>query len=323
MQVIWGLGKGYVAARRWLAAGLCRFVGADHSTIWTHADLQPGQLPWELAVHRRCTVALRSCIIGVELILFMSLVILAWQVIPQHMGPGAVRILAGIATGVLVHGAFILVVHEAAHGNIFGLRADRWVGALASGALLLPFVAGNYVATHRRHHAYANKPGDNNWTCLRARLYARSRIVYCLYELIPVVSNLDRLGPNRSAHDVLASLLAWTTTGVVVWLAHVDLAWYGSCLVGLTMLNAARLWVEHMGARDGSDRVANTYGGCPLGFGIGHHALHHRHPRIPALILAMGLHLRRHEAHVGTGWWHLLVNPHWQHFSMRGQSVET
>jgi hypothetical protein len=221
---------------------------------------------------------------------------------------------SGLA-GVLLHGAFVLIVHDAAHGNVWGKRWDRWVGAIASGALLLPFVAGDYAATHLRHHRLANRPGDNNWTRLRSWLYQRSRLAYMLYEILPVVNNLDRLTGNTVPRDYPAMVLAWLVA-IAVWIvADISPWWYVSCLGGLSIVNAARLWVEHMGHDQAPAPIAHTYGGCVFGFGIGNHSVHHQFPRVPALILTVGLWMRRHDAHVFTGWWHVACDRTWNHFS--------
>lgn len=285
------------------------------------SDLEPGETPWEGVLTLRLA-GWRSVLSLMSLALFAVLIVLVWWVLPAHVS-GWWRIVGGIAAGITLHGAFILMVHEAAHGNLFGRRVDRWIGALASGALLLPFVAGRYVRTHLIHHACANQAGDNNWTALRERLYQRSRVAYMLYELLPVVNNLDRLSGQRERADHLAALIAWLIAIALWWNAQIDPWWYLWCLIGLTAMNATRLWVEHMGPSTGQGRVANTYGGCPLGFGIGNHALHHRQPWIPAPILMIGLWLRRHDAHVLTGWWHLLRERTWCHFSTVERATES
>jgi fatty acid desaturase len=303
----------YELARRWFAARIAMALRLDADRLWQGRDLEAGEIPWECGVTQRLG-SKRVLLSALALLLFTLLVSVVWWWLPMQ-AHGWWRVIAGLGAGVVLHGAFILVVHEAAHRNLFGRRSDRWLGALATGALLLPFVAGRYARTHLIHHARANRLGDNNWTPLRERLYRRSRLAYVLYELLPVVNNLDRLAGQTERADHVAALVAWLVAVVVWWTAQVELEWYGWCLLGLTAMNAARLWVEHMGPAIGHGRLANTYGGCPLGFGIGHHALHHRHPQVPAPILMVGLWLRRHDAHVLTGWWHLLHDRSWCHFS--------
>lgn len=300
--------------RRGLAGLLARMVGADGERIWSHVDMEhPAAGPWELVVTRRIK-RMRWLMTLASLMLFVVGAWVVWWLMPSLMLGMWQWIASALVAGIAVHGLFILIVHEAAHGNLFGRRGDRWLGAIACGVLLLPFAAASYSQLHRRHHACTNRNGDNNWTSLRRRLYQRSRLLYMLYELIPVVNNLDRItSTSNISSDRSAAALAWGVAALVWWWSGTTIAWYAFVLVGLTAVNALRLWVEHMGSTSG--RVANTYGGCPLGFGIGHHALHHLHPGIPAPVLMVGLWLRQHDVTLWSGWWRLLFDRRWRHFS--------
>ena len=311
----------YAHARRAWARCLARCLGADADHLWHGVDLiVPGQ-SWEATLTRRLGPWRVVLALG-QLMLATVLIATTWWWLPSlASAAGAWWPIYALGAGWLMHGAFILVAHDAAHGNLFGPGVDRWVGAVATGALLLPFAAGTYVDLHRTHHARANGAGDNNWTPLRDRLYRRSRLLYVAYELLPVISNVDRIGAS-SCKDRAAAGVAWATAAGIGWWAAPGWAWYAVALSGLTIANAARLWVEHMGEDESATQastpaVANTYGGCVFGFGIGHHDLHHRAPWIPAPILTIGLWLRPHQAHVATGWWRLLTCPGWRHFSTR------
>ena len=57
----------------------------------------------------------------------------------------------------------------------------------------------------------------------------------------------------------------------------------------------------------------NTYS-APLSFGIGHHALHHRDPRVPAMVLMVGLWFRRKDLSLRHGLYRLLRRRDWAHF---------
>jgi fatty acid desaturase len=296
--------------RRQPARRMAAWLGADAERLWSKADLAAGA-PWERSA-ARAVGRWRWVLTVSSLILFAGGTWAAWWYLP-----GLGHWWLGLVTGVLVHGLFILICHDCAHGSLAGRPADRWIGAAATGALLLPFTAAHYVGAHRIHHARANRVGDNNWTRLRSRLYARSRLLYVAYELLPVFNNLDRLLDVAGPVDRPAAVLAWIVALAVVLTAPFAWWWYVLTLVGLTAINGARLWVEHMGPAEspGAGLVAHTYGGCPLGFGIGNHDVHHRFPGIPAPILMVGLWMRRHEAHVATGWWRLLTERGWRHFS--------
>jgi fatty acid desaturase len=225
--------------------------------------------------------------------------------------PSAISFVVPLLAGVFVHGLFILVVHECTHGNLFGRRIDDWLGNAAIGALLLPFLAERYQATHRLHHRRANRTGDTNWTPLRERLFRRSRWYYVLYELVPIVNNLDRIRDGVSGTRRRYVVLAWLSACATYAAFQPPAMYWVLVVVGLNTINALRLWVEHFGHYAG--HVSNTYY-CPLGFGIGNHEVHHRHPRIPALVLALGLGLRQKDTCVFAGAWKVLFDTRYAHF---------
>jgi fatty acid desaturase len=216
-----------------------------------------------------------------------------------------------ILLGLLVHGLFILIVHECTHGNMFGRPIDDWIGNGAMGLLLLPFLAGRYQTAHHLHHRRANRTGDTNWTPLRQRLFRRSRWLYALYEMIPVVNNLDRLRDEVGTGRHSGVLFAWICAFATYAIFRPPLAYWLLVVIGLNTINALRLWVEHFGHYAG--RVSNTYY-CPLGFGIGNHEVHHRNPRVPALVLAIGLTLRSKDGSVFSGIGRLLFDGEYAHF---------
>jgi fatty acid desaturase len=216
-----------------------------------------------------------------------------------------------LALGVLVHGLFILMVHECTHGNVLGRRWDDWIGNAAIGMLLLPFLAERYQMVHRVHHQRANQAGDTNWTPFRQRLFRRSRWLYAMYELLPIVNNVDRIRDEVRPGKRSRVLFAWLCAAATYAVFQPSLLHWLLVVLGVNTINALRLWVEHFGHYRG--RVSNTYF-CPLGFGIGNHEIHHRHPRIPALVLALGLTLRRKDASVLTGVRDLLSDERYAHF---------
>jgi hypothetical protein len=216
-------------------------------------------------------------------------------------------------SGIWLHGLFVLVVHESTHGNLLGTRWDRTLGNLALGCLLLPFLAEVYQHAHAVHHGHVNRDADNNWTRVRQGLFLRSRLLYALYELVPVVNNLDRL-KDKVPRKLPQVVIAWLAATATWLLLQPDLPYVLLSIVGLNTLNAFRLWGEHFGRYRG--RIANTYR-CPLGFGIGHHDLHHRRPDLPSLALTFGLWFRRTDHHVAFTPFFLLFDPSWRHFSVQ------
>lgn len=289
--------------------------GIDRERVWQHLDLHaptPGETPLEIQLARRLK-PWRRAIAMLALAIFLAGVALVW-------GAGAVLFAvcpAGIAPaiplllGVLVHGLFILVVHDCTHGNVLGRPQDDWIGSAAMGMLLLPFLAERYQMSHRVHHRRANQVGDTNWTPFRQRLFRRSRLLYAVYELIPVVNNLDRIREGVTSGKRSQALFAWLCA-VATWAIFAPpLLYWLLVVVGLNTINALRLWVEHFGHYAG--RISNTYY-CPLGFGIGDHEVHHRHPRIPALVLTAALMLRRKDASLLSGIRSLLLDRGYAHF---------
>jgi len=193
-----------------------------------------------------------------------------------------------IALGLVLHGVFILVVHEATHGNLLGRPADDWLGSMACGLLLLPFTAEVFQPVHRIHHRLANRAGDTNWSAFRQRLFETSRLLYALYEIVPVVNGLDRLRGHHP-RDPRRLGAAWGAALVTWAVLRPPLAYWLMVVVGLNLVTTLRFWVEHFGLD--ADRGANTYW-FPLSFGIGNHEVHHAVPRLSALALAIGLWFR-------------------------------
>ncbi len=304
---------------RLVLSGLERALpGLDRERIWKRLDLE-APLPGEIPLEARLASALapRAVASGVASMAVFTLGVLAvWGAAPwayQHLRDGGhvgSALLVPLACGFLVHGLFVLAVHEATHGNVFGHTVDAWLGNVALGALLLPFMAESYQHTHRVHHKLANKQGDPGWTPFRQRLFARSRALYVLYELVPIVNNVDRLR-ERCPRDPRKVAVAWLSSLAVVALLRPPAVFVLVLYVGLNGVNAVRLWTEHFGVWRG--RASNLYA-CPFGFGIGNHALHHEAPRIPALALAIGLAVREKDASMLTAPYHVCFTPGYRPF---------
>jgi fatty acid desaturase len=292
--------------------------GVDPERVWKRLD-QEAPLPGEVVLEARIAAALapHARVIGVlTMILFAAGVVAVWGVAPwafaelRARGHGSVAWLVPLACGLLVHGLFVLVVHETTHGNVFGQAVDTWVGTVALGALVLPFMAESYQHTHRVHHKLANKQGDPGWTPFRQRLFARSRLLYALYELLPVLNNVDRIR-EKCPRDPRRVILAWSVSFALLALLRPPVVFVPALYVGLNLVNALRIWTEHFGRWRG--RASNVYA-CPFGFGIGNHALHHEAPRIPALALAIGLALREKDASMLTAPYHLCFTDDYRPF---------
>jgi len=302
--------------RRLVSALIARVLpGIDGGRIWNRLDMhspESGEILLEIRL-MRWLQPWRRTLAAAMLAFFLAGVWLVWSVGSALFAaaPHGLAFAVPLLLGVLVHGLFILIVHECTHGNVFGRPVDDWVGNGAIGLLLLPFLAERYQMVHRLHHRRANQVGDTNWTPFRQRLFRRSRWLYALYELLPVVNNLDRIreevGRGRRSGVAFAWLCAAATYGIL----QPPLAYWLLVVLGVNTINALRLWVEHFGHYAG--RVSNTYY-CPLGFGIGNHEVHHRYPRIPALVLAVGLALRRKDGSVLTGVRSLLFDKRYAHF---------
>jgi len=306
--------------RRLLFPILRRAAGGDidPEAIWTRADFEarsPNEELLELRLAARAR-RLQWLVASVSVVVFAACLAVAWWAGPLAMariaatGHTRLALLAPLFAGVVLHGAFILLVHEATHFNLFRGQADRWIGNVALGTLLLPFFAETYQHTHLVHHRHVNRLHDNNWTRNRHALFRRSRLLYALYELIPVVNNVDRVG-QRIRRRPAQIAAAWLAAAAVLAASPVSWRYYLVALVGVNMINAMRLWVEHYGHFSGN--VSNTYR-CPFSFGIGNHEIHHRYPKIPALVLMAGLWFRRPDVTVFSAPFRVLFTRGWAHF---------
>jgi fatty acid desaturase len=292
---------------RWRFTFLARLLpGVDAERVWMLRDLYE-PLPGEVLLERRIASALaRICplvLAGVTLT-FAAGLVLVWGV-----GPRLDSAAAPLVAAIVVHGLFILVVHEAAHGNLLGRPADDWVGAVASGALLLPFVAETFAAVHLLHHRRTNQPGDTNWSPFRERLFRRSRLLYACYELVPLVNGFDRVGARRSC-DRRRVAVAWIAALVVIALFRPPFRYWLRVVVGLNAVTAVRFWTEHFDV--GIERAAHTYR-FPLSFGIGNHAVHHDVPGLCAPALAIGLWFRRKDASAAAAPLRILLSRRYRH----------
>lgn len=287
--------------------------GLDRERVWRRVD-QEAPRAGEVTLEHRIAEALRPLhplVATVTLAVFVAGVWLVWAGGPRlsaralAAGHPLLALATPLLLGMLAHGLFGAVVHEGTHGNLYGARADGWLSNAAVGLLLLPFAAETYQHFHRVHHKLVLRATDPNWTTLRQRLLERSRLLYALYELLPIVNNLDRLG-HKSRRDPRKVALAWAMALLVVALLRPPPLYCLAVIVGLNTTNAVRLWTEHFGYWRGVS--ANVYY-CPLGYGIGNHELHHTDPRVPALALWLGLALREKTGSLLWAPWRLLVDP--------------
>jgi fatty acid desaturase len=290
-------------------ACLTRALGpVDAERIWNLDDVIAPR-PGEVLLERRIDASLarlQPLVLAAIAVVFVAGLVLVWSIAPR-----AGRLWMAPLLAVVVHGLFILVVHEASHENLTRGPADRWIGAVAAGALLLPFTAETFAAVHLRHHRRTNRPGDTNWTVRRQRLFARSRVLYAAYGMVPLLNAFDRIPvaalPERRP---LVIALAWVTTLVTVAIFRPPFSYWVGVIVGLNVVTAIRHWTEHFDVAPG--REARTYR-FPLGFGIGNHAVHHRAPGIGAPALLVGLWFRRKDASPAAAPFRILFDRRYRH----------
>ena len=300
--------------RRPLFAAIERvFPDIDRLRIWSRLDVA-APLAGESLLEARIDARLRpyrpfisAAILGFTLSC-VWLVYGAAADAGRHLG-GWLSLALPFALGFLVHGLYILVVHEATHGNLYGRRADDWIASVGAGALLLPFTAEVFPHVHRIHHRIANRQGDTNWSPFRDRLFQRSRFLYGLYELVPVVNSLDRLR-ERTPRDGRRVLAAWIAAAAVVFVLRPPPVHWALVVVGLNTATVLRFWIEHFGEWRG--RISNTYW-FPFGFGIGNHEVHHKAPTISAVALWLGLWFRRKDV-TPLAALRLACSPRYRHF---------
>ena len=280
--------------RRPLFALLERLLpGIDGERVWSGLDIRAPRAG-ERLLEERLDTALRRVqplVVAFALAVLATGVWLVWHVGPRvasASGQPWLRIATPIALAVVLHAVFILVVHEATHGNLLGPPADDWLGSIACGVLLLPFTAEVFQPVHRIHHRSTNAPGDTNWSPFRARLFARSRLLYALYELLPLVNGFDRIR-GRHSRDRRRVAAAWAAAALTWSVLRPSPGYWLLVVIGLNVVTTLRFWVEHFGWDPA--RGANTYW-FPLSFGIGNHEVHHAVPRLSALSLAIGLWFR-------------------------------
>lgn len=298
----------------------------DPVRIWNRLDIEAPTDAGEL-LERRLAAAMRPGWVGVSwgvVAFFLACVALIWgggpwlvEAMARHGHSWGAWVVPPLM-GVVMHGVFILVVHEATHANLFGRRIDHSLGNAALGALLLPYLAERYQHTHVIHHRFANRKQDNNWTRYRHALYERSRLLYALYELVPVLNNLDRLA-SKIPSDSRQIALSWACALATWAVFRPSVGYCLLVLIGLNAINAMRLWIEHYGCFRG--RVANTYW-CPFSFGIANHDVHHQFPGIPALALMVGLWFRKRDVTVLSSPFRVLADRRWRHFRLQQRDFD-
>src|SRR5437899_2353762 len=116
---------GALTAPRWRFAILARLLpGVDAERVWTLRDLSE-PLPGEVLLERRIASVLARVwplVVAGVMLVFVAGLVLVWGVGPRLRHPAA-----PFVAGLVVHGLFILVAHEAAHGNLLGRPADDWL----------------------------------------------------------------------------------------------------------------------------------------------------------------------------------------------------
>ncbi len=303
-----------MTAPRWRFAILTRLLsGIDAERVWTLQDLAE-PLPGEVLLERRIASALAR--VWPLVLAGVAFVFAAGLVVVWGIGPRTGYSAAPFAAALVVHGLFILVAHEAAHGNLVGRPGDDWIGAVASGALLMPFTAETFAPVHLRHHQRTNQHGDTNWSSFRERLFRRSRILYACYELIPLVNGFDRMHAHHRP-DRRRVAVAWASALVAVALFRPPFGYWLRVLIGLNAVTTVRFWTEHFDV--GIGRTAHTYR-FPLSCGIGNHAVHHEVPGVCAPALAIGLWFRRKDGSAAAAPFRVLLSRRYRH--LRGLHAE-
>ncbi|MFN5417180.1 MAG: fatty acid desaturase [Flavobacteriia bacterium] len=213
-----------------------------------------------------------------------------------------------IPAAFLIHSFFVVVVHDAAHNSITKTKFDRVILNLGAGIMLLPFYGEAFRKFHLIHHAQTNKENDPLWSPLKQQLFQKNRILYLLFEIVPLFSTIySVLNFSKSqktkpkAHNIKSvkinywfMLTACLVSVGIYFLVKPPLWFLLGTLFILNIISTLRHWSEHLGEE--KNKESNTYW-FPLGMGIGNHETHHHHAYMSWFTLMIGLFYRKKDTH--------------------------
>jgi fatty acid desaturase len=219
-----------------------------------------------------------------------------------------------------------VTVHDGAHKGITRTSADSWIMAFFGGLVLLPVYPEPFRRFHLIHHAHPNSEIDPLWPPLKKEVYARSRVLYLLAEIIPfgflLVSAFFRgkKSPPLPAFPRIRysfMVFSFAISAAVVVLLQPDWRFLLLTLVLASVVAKFRHWCEHIGSDAG--RESNTYW-FPLGMGIGNHEVHHDHPHYSWFTLMIGLAGRKRDTNPVKAFYRILVSRDHRQYAPKKES---
>lgn len=203
---------------------------------------------------------------------------------------------AFIPAGFLAQSVLIICLHDGIHKSITRTWFDRFLANISAAILFVPY-AEIYRKYHLIHHKNTNLKNDPISPPILRELYLKNRYFYMLCECIPLlytfylVMNYQKSANKRgSSKEITMSFgyLFFSILVSVVWFIILQPpVWFVILSIfAYNIFSVLRNWCEHMGTNP--DKSSNTYW-FPLGFGIGHHDLHHQKPYLSWLTLTVGL----------------------------------
>lgn len=207
-----------------------------------------------------------------------------------------------IPAGLLAHSFLIICLHDGIHKSITRTRWDRIFANISAALLFVPF-GELYRKYHLIHHRNTNLEDDPISPPVLRNLYVKNRYFYMLCECIPLLYTFylvmsyqkseNKKAPSREI-SIGYNYLICSIAISILWFILIDpSAWFiFFTLIAFNIVSVLRNWCEHMGTDP--HKSSNTYW-FPLGFGIGHHDLHHQKPYLSWLTLSIGLFYRKRE----------------------------
>lgn len=201
-----------------------------------------------------------------------------------------------IPAGMLAQSFLIICLHDGTHKSITRTWADRLIANLSAALLFMPF-GELYRKYHLIHHRNTNLENDPISPPVLRKLFVQNRYYYILCECIPLlytfylVMNYQKSENRNDTSNGITISLVYLVSSIAVsvfWfiLLQPSVEFILITMIVFNLVTVLRNWCEHMGTEP--DRKSNTYW-FPLGFGIGHHELHHRKPYLSWLTLTVGL----------------------------------
>ncbi|MGB5490935.1 MAG: fatty acid desaturase [Woeseiaceae bacterium] len=203
---------------------------------------------------------------------------------------------ACIPAGFLAHSYLIICLHDGIHKSITRTWIDRIFANISAALLFLPF-GELYRKYHLIHHRNTNLDNDPISPPVLRKLYLKNRYLYMLCEAIPLLYTFylvmnyqkseNKGAPAKEISISYAYLISSLFVSVLWFILIKPSVWFIILtLFSFNIVSVFRNWCEHMGTNP--DKSSNTYW-FPLGFGIGHHDLHHQKPYLSWLTLTIGL----------------------------------